>query len=700
MTPPVRANLKRLLAPRHAVFVGGREAEIAINACQRIGFQGALWAVNPRRKSLGGVACHQDVNQLPEAPDAVFLAVPPLAAIEVVAQLAQRGAGGVVCYTAGFSEGGEGGDGDRPLVEAAGDMAVIGPNCYGFINYLHPVALWPFAHAGYCPGFGAAIITQSGMLASDITMNRRSLPLAYLISAGNQSALGLEDYIEVLCERDQVRAIGLHIEGLKDVPAFSRAARKALECGKPVVALKTGTSKIGARLTASHTGSLSGVNELNQALFDRLGIIRVASPAQLLETLKFICVSGIPAGNRVMGFTCSGGGAALLADYAQETALKFPQPSARATVAMKKWLPGLAEVSNPLDYTTPIWGTEKVRPVFDAAVKDACDAALILQDFPLPEVAQSMPSYLSDTRAFIAAVAEAGVPGAVCSTFSENIDRQTREELIKNKITPLQGICEAVHAVAGAAWYGRRREFVLDHRNGVSAELVSTGGGELRANDEWRSKALLRGAGVDVPEGRLTDAAGAGRAARELGFPLVLKINDPKILHKTEIGAVRLGLESVAGVEAAVSRMRDDLGRAASQSVADCFLLERMLPPPLAELMLNIRADPQFGLAMTLSAGGVWVEMLDDATTLLLPVGEAEILAALGRLKIAPLLDGFRGNAAANRTHLAGKIKGLADYLITHKARIGEIEINPLFVYAETVCAVDAVVWNYAGMQD
>jgi len=199
--------------------------------------------------------------------------------------------------------------------------------------------------------------------------------------------------VDVLCEFDTVRAIGLHIEGLKDVEAFSRIAHKALKLNKPIVMLKAGTSKIGSQLTVSHTGSLSGTNELYQALMDRLGIISVTNPAQLLETLKLICVSGILFGKRIMGFTCSGGGATMLADYAEQIDLEFPQPSAKAETVLNKKLPIIANVSNPLDYTTPIWGIpEKLIPVFDAALTDSYDTALIVQDYPLPGCDESKPN--------------------------------------------------------------------------------------------------------------------------------------------------------------------------------------------------------------------------------------------------------------------------------------------------------------------
>jgi len=392
MTPARRKNLQRLLSPRHVAVIGGHDAEIVIGECRRIGFTGELWAVNPKRRQLGDIACVPSVHDLPTAPDAVFLAVPPVAALSVVRDLAAMGAGGVVCFTAGFGGAGqEGGAADDELVQVAGDLAVVGPNCYGLINYLDRVALWPFEHGGDCPGFGAAIITQSGMLSSDITMNQRSLPLAAMVSAGNQSILALEDYVTVLCDYQKVRAVGLHIEGIKNIPKFAAAVVKAHSLGKPVVAMKTGKSGTGAALTVSHTGSMSGDYPMYQALFRRLGIIEVEHPAQLIEALKFCCISGQPSGRRVMGFTCSGGGATMLADYGERLGLEFPTPEPNTRAALESCLPpSIATVSNPLDYTTPIWGNSATtRPVFDAALMDGFDATVLIQDYPHPDIDDS-----------------------------------------------------------------------------------------------------------------------------------------------------------------------------------------------------------------------------------------------------------------------------------------------------------------------
>ena len=271
MTPAQRANLERLLKPRHIAFIGGRDATIAVREARRRGFEGQMWAVNPKRADLDGVACVPTLADLPEAPDAAYLAIPASGVTGALRELEQMSAGGVVCFSAGFKEAGDE-QAEQRLIEATGDMALIGPNCYGLINYVDNAALWSFEHGGWSPGYGAAIITQSGMFSSDITMSARALPMAYMVSAGNQAVLGIEEFLDVFAEDPAVRAIGLHIEGLRDIAAFEAAALKALDRGVPVVALKTGSSAIGAALTVSHTGSLSGSNELYQALFDRMNL--------------------------------------------------------------------------------------------------------------------------------------------------------------------------------------------------------------------------------------------------------------------------------------------------------------------------------------------------------------------------------------------------------------------------------------------
>ena len=233
-------------------------------------------------------------------------------------------------------------------------MALVGPNCYGLINYTIGEILWPFGAGDSRVDKGVALVMQSGMLPANLTMNDRSVPIAYIISAGNQAVLTIEDYLDVLVDDPRVTALGLYVEGIIDIDKFAEVAIRALQNGKPIVALKAGRSRLAEQISISHTGSLAGTDEAFQAYFDQLGIIRVDAPVDLLETLKLLSVSGAPKGNRIAAFTCSGGDAAMVADYCETVGLDLAQPSAQTCKQLAKLLPDIATAANPLDYTTPL----------------------------------------------------------------------------------------------------------------------------------------------------------------------------------------------------------------------------------------------------------------------------------------------------------------------------------------------------------
>ena len=686
MTPAQRNNLRRLLAPRHVAVIGGDDADVAAGQCAAAGFDGPIWGVNPHRKELGGRPCFARVEDLPEGPDAVFLAVPRPVAGDIVAALDSIGAGGVVCYTAGYGEVVDGGAARQAdLVAAAGDLALVGPNCYGLINYVHDAVLWPYGHGGASVERGIALISQSGMLGTNMTMNRRSVPFAYVISAGNMAMLCIEDYLEVLIEDPAVSAVGLYLETLRDIPRFADIAARALDAGIPIVALKVGSSEIGARLTVTHTGSLAGTDDYYQALFDRLGVVRVDSPVALLETLKMLTVAGAPKGRRVAGFTCSGGDATMLADGAGRTSIAFEQPPPAAAKTLADRLPDIATVSNPLDYTTPLWGDpERMPGVFAALIGDGYDAALLVQDYPAPQIDADRDSYLTDARSFMAATRAAGIPGAVCSALPENIDRKTREFMIAGGIAPLQGIADALTAIAGAALHGERR-VAAEAAGGAAAlrlpPVVPAAPANLEVLDEWTGKQLLAAAGIAVPKGRLVAADAAHAAAEEIGFPVAVKLVDPLIPHKSETGALRLGLTGPDEVAAAVSAIPGDR-----------FLVERMIEDPVAELLVGIRRDDAFGQVMVLASGGVLVELVGDTRTLLLPADRDSIDRALATLKVSKLLDGFRGAPGANIDTVVDTIMKVAAFADAHRDRLEELDINPLIVQRDGAVAADVLL--------
>ncbi len=705
-------NFNRMLAPKHLAVFGGVDAELVIKENLRAGFEGIIWSVNPKREQIAGYQCYASAQQLPEAPDAAFVAVPLNMVVPLIKELSEMGAGGAVIYTAGFSETGDAGKAlEQELLEAAGDMPLIGPNCYGVINYMEKMALWPFAHRGRRPEYGgAAIITQSGMMSSDIIMNQRELPMSYMVAAGNQASMRLEDFVDAFSAREEVTAIGLHIEGIREMQNFIDAAYQALENNTPIVVLKTGTSQIGKNLTISHTGSLSGSDEAYQALFDRLGIIRVYNLPQMLETLKFLTISGIPKGNNLLGFTCSGGGATMLADYAETIGLSFGMIDDDKKDALTTMLPPIATVSNPLDYTTPIWGDyDKTYPVFRTAIGEDYDVAVSIVDFPHPAFTDYYKQlYTNDATAFVDAVRAQDIVGAVCSTLPESIDEESRIFLVKNRVAPMQGLPETLNAISHAIFYREAREKILAeaqklqlvyrNKNALKNRTILSefAGKEKLASIETLMPYLIKRALIKINEPKSLENAMQKISASSSIDNYVLKISNAQIAHKTEWGAVKLNLHHQDEITEAIDLITSNITSRNKNINVDEFLLEQMMPKPLAELMVSIRHDEQFGIVMVIASGGIFIELLRDSQTILLPASKMDIKNHLQNLKIAPLMQGFRGGAKADMDKIVTLLMQLADMMAQERDHIAEIEINPLFIMEDNIYIVDMLmqIWQ------
>ncbi len=690
-------NLQRLLNPRHIAFIGGNDAAFSAKQCA-LTFNGPVWGVNPRRDNLGGVPCFASVDDLPEAPDAVFLAVPRQAAIKTIEELNSRGAGGVACFTAGFGELGSAGKAEeQALIQAAGDMALVGPNCYGLINYTSGACLWPFG-AGAGPTRcerGIALVMQSGMLPANLTMNDRSVPISYIVSAGNQAVVAIEDYVDALIDDSRVSAIGMYIEGIKNVDRFASVALRALSLQKPLVVLKAGSSVLASQLTVSHTGSLAGADDVFQAYFDQLGIIRVDSPVVMLETLKLLSVSGAPRGNKVAFFTCSGGDAAMVADYTDKKGLNLAQPSAATARKLAELLPGIATVSNPLDYTTPLWGNTEVMPdVFKTLIADGFDAAVVIQDYPPAHIHEDNTLYRNDGLSFMQACNKLGVPGAVCSDLPENIDRETREILIEGKITPLQGFDAGIDAITHACHYGVHRNRLLASP-GYSAFTALPAPGpdqSTRIVDEFSGKQRLKSFGIAVPDGVLLKPGDSQRELDSFEFPGIVKAVSADLPHKSDAGALRPDLHGAKAVSNAMIEIQKSLKLNNPDVRLDGFLVETMVEDVVAELLVGIKNDPQFGLVLVIAAGGVLVELLQDSATLLLPTDEDRVLRALQSLKIFKLLQGFRGKPAVDPNMVVSSILQLAEYAALQRDSLLELDVNPLMVTTSGCIAADVMM--------
>lgn len=673
-------SLQRLLRPKTIAVIGGRQAEIVAQNCDKLGYEGTIWPVNASREKIAGRDCFKRLEDLPEAPDAAIIVIPAEPTIEAVSLLAQMGAGGVVCFASGFREvGGAGIERQQRLVTAAGAMPMMGPNCHGFVNCLDGAVLWPDQHGGIRAERGVALISQSGNIGLNLTMQQRSLDLAYLLALGNQAAIGIPECIEALAADDRVTAIGLHIEGLGDIGAFERAAAAAHAAGVPMVALKTGRSIKGAEIAMSHTASLAGPDGLYDALFERLGVARVHTIPELLETLKLLSIGGPLAGNRICSMSCSGGEASLMADLAEGHAVEFPPMEAGHRERVAATLNELVSVSNPLDYHTFIWGQEdEIAATFTAMMSGDYDLSMVVLDFPRSDRCD-ISTWWPTVNGLARAAQATGGRAAVLASMQECLPEDVGAQLTARGIAPMMGMAETFKAIECAALIGRARA------NGKPPALLHPAPpahGGSRVYDEWESKRMLAGHGLSVPDAVLvTSATEAVAAAEALGYPVAIKAVSAEIAHKTEAGAVALNLIDADAVDAAATRML---------ALSNRVLVEKMVADGVAELIVGIDRDAQFGPYLVVGFGGVLVELINDSHTLLLPTDRAQVLAALQSLKTAPMLTGYRGLPRADLDAAVDGIMAVADFAAAHADTILELDVNPLIVRPEGMGAIAA----------
>ena len=670
------ADLERLLNPASmAVIGGGVWGRSVIRECRKLGFKGEIFVVHPKADEVEGLTPYRHVDDLPIAPDASFIGVNREATIEVVGALSAKGAGGAVCFASGFLEAdAEDADGaalQEALIEAAGDMPFIGPNCYGFVNYLDQFCIWPDQHGGKPVSSGVAIVTQSSNIMINLTMQARGLPIAYAMTAGNQAQTSLSALGRTVLSDPRVTALGLHIEGIGDIADFEALANIAADLGKPIVAVKVGRSDQAQAATISHTASLAGSDAGADALLKRLGVGRADSLSEMMEVLKILHCAGPLTGHAIASMSCSGGEASLMADLAHLSAkpVSFPPLDDSQKEGLRAALGARVALANPLDYHTYIWGDVKgMADAFTAMVAGPVDMGVIVVDFPRED--------RCDPSAWMCVIEAAGIaqsrcqkPVALLSSLVENMPEALAETAMQKGLIALSGMSEGLAAISIAAELGRRS----DVEPVWQVPALET----PMMLDEATSKHLLAPFGLDIP-GHIQIEAGQLPAELPFDFPVVLKAMG--LAHKSEMGGVRIGLKNHAELEQAMAEM--DQPR---------YLIEEMVGEGIAELLVGIVADPAHGYVLTIGAGGVLTELLADTASLVLPVDERAINTALSSLKMAPLLAGYRGKPAADMRAMTKAILALQSCVCEHK-HITEIEINPLIITPSRAVAVDALI--------
>jgi acyl-CoA synthetase (NDP forming) len=706
------ADIRRLIAPRSIALIGAgawTDAVAAGNAA--VGYEGAIWRVHPTRTSTTAAPYYRSVADLPAAPDAAFIAVPNHEAPAVAGALATLGAGGFVCFTAGFSEtGGKAGHQlTDDLVRQAGTLPFFGPNCYGFVNFFDRAAMMPDQVVGARMERGVALICQSGTIALTLMFNDRSLPIGCLFTVGNQTRIAVEDLIDILAEDSRVTAFGLYLEGIKNAAAFARAADKARILGKPIAVVKSGRTAAAARTAHSHTGALAGADSVFDAFCRQAGIARCDTLGTLCETLKLFHVGGALPGRKVLVMGASGGDMAMTSDISRSLDLDFaPIPEDRAA-ALRILLTDRVTVANPFDIHTYLWfDPPALGKVFSTVLHSGYDAVGFMLDCP-PEQKADTASFDAVIDVFIAAAQAAdaqvaasqvaasqvavspGAPppaapsrAALIASLPETISARIRQRCLEGGVIPMQGQREALEALSLAGGVGESWRLNLFPKLQLPSESPGAVG-NVQTLSEADGKRALAAHGVRVPRGRVVPAAAVAETAAEIGFPVVLKAVGAQLEHKTEVGGVVLNVRSAAEAKTAGERLA---------ALSHTLLVEEMVTDGVAEILIGVIVDSQFGQVLVLGAGGVLTELLADSVTLLPPWTRDSIVAGLDRLKAAPLLKGYRGKPAGDIAALVDTILGVARYASANLAELVEIDVNPVIVrpLGQGVVAVDTLI--------
>ncbi|MGB1234198.1 MAG: acetate--CoA ligase family protein [Planktomarina sp.] len=666
-------RLSRLFNPKTIVVVGGGAwCEAIIAAADQIGFAGDIIPVHPTKSTIAGIPAKPSVADIGADIDATFVGVNRYATLDVIADLRAKNAGGAICFASGFSEAeaedATGTDLQAQLLKAAADMPILGPNCYGFLNALDGAGIWPDQHGMTPVDRGVAILTQSSNILINLTMQMRGLPIGKVIACGNQAQTTQTDIALHLLDDPRITAIGLHIEGFGDLRGWEVLATKAHAKNIPLIAMKSGKSDQAQAAAVSHTASLTGSEAGADAFLDRLGIRHADSLPVFLEALKLAHTFGPLQSNQIASISCSGGEAALAADTALALDLTFPPLTDLQSSDLRDVLGPMVALANPLDYHTYIWRNEAKMTACWAALTGADIAlTLVILDYPRGDLCNAVDWDIA-TNAVIAAAKSSSRPFAIVATLPELLPEATAKMLMANGIGALNGLDHALAAISLMS-----RSMIVDR---TPLQLP----GDKRQADvltEAAGKAVLSEHGVCVPKGQVFTKFDP--ITDDFEYPVAAKVLG--LAHKTGAHGLVLNLQSVEAVEYVRPTLADG-----------DILVEEMVMDTVVELLVGVTRDPAHGFLLTLGAGGIMTEILSDSQSILIPASRNNLESILNRLKIAPVIHGYRGKPAADIPAILDTIMAVQSYVVANAATLEEVEINPLLCTPTRAVAVDALI--------
>ena len=702
-------DLSPLLSPRSIAVVGasarpGSAGQLVLGNLRQLRYTGAVYAVHPKHDEVLGYPCFPDMAALPGLVDSVAVLLSAEKVIPALEGALAAGARAAWVLASGFAESGPDGqarqDDLASFAEESG-LLLCGPNCIGVADLVGRAATYSVAlSTAVRPGRVSAVV-QSGAVGMGLA-NAARFGYRYLISSGNEAVLESADYLGHLAGDPHTDVVIAFLEGIRSPRRFVAAAQALREAGKPLLVVKVGRSESARQAVQAHTGSLAGSDAVIDAVFRRLGVVRLDTLDELLEAAVLFGNAPLPRGQGIGLLSLSGGQIGLIADLAEELCLEFPDLSQRGRSQLACILPAYSPIANPLD----AWGSGDVESTYPACVEAVAQEreihlVAVSRDTP-PQVApREVEQSLAVARAAVQARMGTGKPVVVFSNVSSGFHPQIERVLREGGVPYLQGTRETLKALQAFARYAEDRQPASSPGAGESTspadlprwrERLQASQGSL---SEIEGRRLLSAYGIPGPrEGVALAAEEAVSLAEGFGYPVVLKILSPDIQHKTEIGGVRVGLMDAAAVAEAFQQVMEAASRREPEARLHGVLVQEMMPADAVEVILGVLRDPDFGPVIVFGSGGVLVELLKDSALRLPPLNRGQALEMIRDTRGARLLQGFRGRPAADIEALAGTLVSLSRLALDLGDLIAALDINPLMVLAkgQGVRAVDTMV--------
>ena len=700
-------NIHAMLHPRNIVLVGatdkpGNYAERIWTNLIKYKYQGGLYPLNSKRETIWGVPCYKDFTSLPDKPDHVLVLVPARFAVQVIRDAAAAGARSATIVTSGFSE-----LQDEQSQKLATDlqqairetgMAVTGPNCLGNLSAGEKIFTNIDDRIVTMEAGPVAIAGQSGAIVMAIrqALEDRGVGVGYMVTTGNEAGLETPDLMAYFAADPSIRVIVVYLEGVRNTKVFRAACKAARAAGKPVIALKLGSSEGGRAAAMAHTGALAGSIETFDAISTREGVIRVGGLDELIETTECFVHAAPPKGNRLAAVTLSGGKRGLLLDAFYSAGLNFAPLSKDANDKLAKMLGPGSIVGNPLDagfaaVVDPSVYMQSIRIMIDDP-----DTDIVIIDSELPKAPHEVRE--RNLRIVNEMAASASKPVVYISTMSIGFTEFTKT-LRKSlpHIAVMQGLDRAVGAIKALIDYASLRKEVPDVVSGSSASARAMLERTLKnatgaALDEVASKKLLKAYGIPVSKEEIAqDAAGAVKIAKKIGFPVVAKVVSADILHKSDIGGVVLNINSAAEVKKAFNDITARVKKLKNKPKLEGILIAQQVKADL-ELVVGASLDAEMGPVVLFGTGGVDIELMKDVALAGAPLDAAEARQLIARTKAGVKLKGYRGKPALHEASAVKAIVGLSNLMADAGTRIASIDVNPFLINTRTGVAVDGLI--------